>query len=191
MPILSPDGHSALVNTKGNSPKRIPPATHRLDESDRVFLAGCSPAVPASASSTNLGYQSLYVRSVSDPPAGPHVCRDCAREFILPIHSIVCFEAGWLTLIQSSWTRLRHRSRKWMSGHAAIALAMRTIEDSSEPNPINRSGNTFPPSHGKSPFSLDGYLSWMSRVGLSRVGLSRVGRPASVRQQARKHGRMK
>ena len=59
------------------------------------------------------------------------------------IHCIVCFEACWLTLIQSSWTRLRHRSRKWMSGHAAIALAMRTIEDSSEPNPDKPLGEHF------------------------------------------------
>jgi hypothetical protein len=90
--------------------------------------------------------------------------RDCARELTLPIHPIVCFEAGWFTLTQSSWTRLRHRSRKWMSGHAATALAMRTIEDSSEPHLQNRLGKLIPPSRGKSPFSLDCYLSWMSRI---------------------------
>ena len=80
-----------------------------------------------------------------------------------PIHPTVCFEAGWFTLTPSSWTRLRHRSRKWMSGHAATALAMRTIEDSSEPHLQNRLGKLIPPSQGKSPFSLDRYLSWMSR----------------------------
>src|SRR5205807_468638 len=32
----------------------FPPVTHRYDESGRVFLAGCSPAEPASASSTSL-----------------------------------------------------------------------------------------------------------------------------------------
>jgi hypothetical protein len=41
-------------------------------------------------------------------------------------------------------------------------LAMRTIEDSSEPHPANRLGKAIPPSQWKSPFSLDGYLSWMS-----------------------------
>jgi hypothetical protein len=41
-------------------------------------------------------------------------------------------------------------------------LAMRTIEDSSEPHLKNRLGKLIPPSQGKSPFSLDGYLSWMS-----------------------------
>ena len=51
------------------------------------------------------------VCSVSDSPAGPHVLRDCVRELTLPIHPIVCFEAGWFTLTQSSWTGL-HRSTK-------------------------------------------------------------------------------
>jgi hypothetical protein len=55
----------------------------------------------------------------------------------VPIHPIVCFEAGWFTLTQSSWTGLP-RSRKWMSGHAATALATRKIEDSSEPIPEKR-----------------------------------------------------
>jgi hypothetical protein len=49
-----------------------------------------------------------------------------------------------------------------MSSHAATALAMRTIEDSSEPKLVNRLGKSIPPSQGKSPFPLDGYLSWMS-----------------------------
>jgi hypothetical protein len=81
----------------------------------------------------------VWVCSVRGPPAGPYVFGDCARELTLPIHPIVCFEVGWFTLTQSSWTKL-HRSRKWMSGHAATALAMRTIEDSSEPHPANRLG---------------------------------------------------
>ena len=121
---LSPDGHSRLLNTKGNLASQIPLRTHRWDESDRVFLAGCSSAEPASASSIHSAYQNLYVRSVSDPPAGPCVCRDCAREFRLPIHPIVCFKAGRFTLTQSSWTVSRRCSRKWMSGRAAIALVL-------------------------------------------------------------------
>jgi hypothetical protein len=108
------------------------------------------------------GSRLVWVCAVSGPPAGPHVCRDCAREFALPIHPIVCFEVGWFTLTQSSRTKL-HRSRKWMSGHAATALVTRRIEDSFKPYPALRLGKAIPPSQGKSPFSLDGYLSWMSR----------------------------
>src|ERR1700755_2600335 len=33
---------------------------------------------------------------------------------------------------------------------------------SPEPNPARRLGKAIPPSQGKSPFSLDSYLSWMS-----------------------------
>ena len=87
---------------------------------------------------------------------------DCARELTLPIHPTVCFEAGWFTLTQTSWTRPRFRSRKWMSGHAATALAMLTIRDSSEHHLSNRLGKLIPPGRWKSPLSLDCYLSWMS-----------------------------
>ena len=127
----SPDGHSQLVNTKGNPPKRIPRVTHRSDESGRVSLAGCSPAEPASVFSTLSGYQS-HVQSVSDPPAGPRVFRGCARGLRLPIHLTVCFEAGRFTLTQSSWMASARRcSRKWMSGHAAKALVL--ISDRGQP----------------------------------------------------------
>ena len=34
--------------------REFPPVTHRYDESGRVFLAGCSPAEPTSASSTSI-----------------------------------------------------------------------------------------------------------------------------------------
>ena len=84
----------------------------------------------------------VRVCSVSGPPAGPHVFRDCARELTLPIHPIVCFEVGWFALTQSSWTKL-HRSRKWMSGHAANALVMRTIEDSSRTKSHKPLGETY------------------------------------------------
>jgi len=98
------DGLSQLVNTKGDLLSKIPLVTHRWDESGRVFLAGCSPAEPASASSIHLAYQGFYV---SDPPAGPCVVRDCARGLRLPIHTIVCFKVGRFTLTQSSWTTFR------------------------------------------------------------------------------------
>jgi hypothetical protein len=96
---LSPDGHSVWRNTKGNLASQIPQRTHRWDESDRVFLAGCSPAEPASASSIHSAYQNFYVRSVSDPSAGPCVVGDCVREFWFPIHlPSVSRPAGLLSL---------------------------------------------------------------------------------------------
>jgi hypothetical protein len=49
--------------------------------------------------------------------------------------------------------------------NSSTPLAIRTIEDSSELHPANRLGKAIPPSQGKPPFSLDGYLSWMSRKG--------------------------
>ncbi len=137
--------------------------THRSDESGRVSLAGCSPAEPASVSSTHSGYQSFYARSVSDPPAGPRVFRGCARGLRLSIHLTVCFEAGRFTLAQSSWTASARRcSRKWMSGHAAKALVL--ISDRGQPKirtPCSL-GEPTPPGQRESPFPLDHYLSWMS-----------------------------
>ena len=161
---LSPDGRSQLVNRKGNSPKRIPLVTHRSDESGRVSLAGCSPAEPASVSSTHPGYQS-YVRSVSDPPAGPRVFCGCARGLRLPIHLTVCFEAGRFTLTQSSWTASARRcSRKWMSGHAGKALVLISDRGQSKTRSLCSLGEPASPGQGESPFPLDHYLSWMSLV---------------------------
>ena len=54
---LSPNGYSRPANTKGNLHGGFPFVTHRLDESGRVFLAGCSPAEPVSACSTLSDYQ--------------------------------------------------------------------------------------------------------------------------------------
>jgi hypothetical protein len=164
---LSPDGHSRLLNTKGNLASQIPLGTHRWDESDRVFLAGCSPAEPASACSIHSAYQSFYVRSVSDPPAGPCVWDDCAREFRFPIHPFPCFKVGRFTITQSSWTAPEQRcSRKWMSGHAAIALVVLRDRGQFATLTISWLGEPIPPSQGKSPFSLDYYLSWMSSRGV-------------------------
>ena len=100
---LSPDGRSQLVNTKGNSPKRIPLVTHRLDESGRVSLAGCSPAEPASVSSTHSGTKVMFDLSAIHRPVLAYFV-DCARGLRLPIHPTVCFEVGRFTLTQSSWT---------------------------------------------------------------------------------------
>jgi hypothetical protein len=169
---LSPDGHSQRVNTKGNLLSKIPLVTHRWDESGRVFLAGCSPAEPASASSTRLAYQSFHVRSVSDPPAGPCVLSDCARGLRLPIHHTVCFKVGRFTLTQSSWTTFRRRSRKWMSGHAATALVLKSDRGQFRTLTIRSLGEPIPPSQGESPFPLDYYLSWMSLVLLTEVSRS-------------------
>ena len=159
---LSPDGHSQLVNAKGNPPKKIPLVTHRLDESGRVSLAGCSPAEPASVSSTHSGYQSSYVQSVSDPPAGPRVFCGCARGLRLPIHLTVCFEAGRFTLTQSSWTASARRcSRKWMSGHAGKAVVLISGRGQSKTRNLCSRGEPVSPGQRESPFPLDHYLSWM------------------------------
>jgi hypothetical protein len=160
---LSPDGHSLRFNTKGNLASQIPLRTHRWDESDRVFLAGCSPAEPASASSIHSAYQNFYVRSVSDPPAGPCVFGDCAREFRFPIHPTVCFKVSRFTLTQSSWTASTRRcSRKWMSGHAAIALVLFWDRGQFATLTYRPLGEPVPPSQGESPFPVDSYLSWTS-----------------------------
>jgi hypothetical protein len=160
---LSPDGHSVRRNTKGNLASQIPLRTHRWDESDRVLLAGCSPAEPASASSIHSAYQSFYVRSVSDPPAGPCVFGDCARESRLPIHPSVCFKVGRFTITQSSWTAPNQRcSRKWMSGHAAIALVLLRDRGQLATLTICPLGEPILPSQGESPFPVDFYLSWTS-----------------------------
>jgi hypothetical protein len=161
---LSPDGHSLLLNTKGNPASWIPLRTHRWDESDRVFLAGCSSAEPASAFSIHSAYQSFNVRSVSDPPADPCVFRACAQEFRLPIHPIVCFKVGRFTLTQSSWTVSRRCSRKWMSGRAATALVLLRDRGQFESLSTYSLGEPILPGQGESPFPLDFYLSWMSRI---------------------------
>jgi hypothetical protein len=142
--------------------------THRSDESGRVSLAGCSPAEPASVSSTHSGYQSSYVQSVGDPPAGPRVFRGCARGLRLPIHLTVCFEAGRFTLTQSSWTASARRcSRKWMSGHAGKALVLISGRGQLKTGTLRSLGEPAPPGQRESPFPLDHYLSWMSTKPLS------------------------
>jgi hypothetical protein len=49
---------------KGNLASQIPLRIHRWDESDRVFLAGCSPAEPGSASRSHSAWQSCYMFAV-------------------------------------------------------------------------------------------------------------------------------
>jgi hypothetical protein len=82
------------------------------------------------------------------------------------MHPSVCFQAGRFTLTQSSWTAVPACSRKWMSGHAALALVVEEDRRRFATTIRNRSplGEPFPPSAGKSPLSLDSYLSWMSPV---------------------------
>jgi hypothetical protein len=165
---LSPDGHSVWRNTKGNLASQIPLRTHRWDESDRVFLAGCSPAEPASASSIHSAYQS-FLCSICQRPTGRSLrFVDCAREFRFPIHPTVCFKVGRFTITQSSWTAPSQRcSRKWMSGHAAIALVLLRDRGQFATLTIRPLGEPIPPSQGESPFPLDFYLSWMSTKLLS------------------------
>ena len=116
------------------------------------------------------------LRSVSDPPAGPRVMRDCAREQKLPIHPIVCFEVGRFALTQSSRPMLTQRcSRKWMSGHAAYALVLLEDRGQFATLKLYPSGEHLPPSQGESPLPLDCYLSWMSRIGLSEFTTTTLG----------------
>jgi hypothetical protein len=140
-----------------NAPKcRLEMPSRNARNGFRVFLAGCSPAEPASASSIHSAYQSFYVRSVSGPPAGPCVFGDCVREFRFPIHPTVCFEVGRFTITQSSWTTPEQRcSRKWMSGHAAIALVLLRDRGQFATLTIRPPGEPIPPSQGESPFTLD------------------------------------
>ena len=125
---------------------------------DRYRIA---PSLPAS--SIHLAYQSFYVRSVNDPPAGPCVKQDCARELRLPIHPTVCFKVGRFTLTQSSWTAsTRGCSRKWMSGHAATPLVSLRDRGQFATLIYRPLGEPVPPSQGESPFPVDLCLSWMS-----------------------------
>ena len=114
---------------------------------------------------SHCGYE-LYFELVSDPPAVPRPKGDCAKEFLLPMLPPGCFEAGRLTLTQSSWTVSRHCSRKWMSGQAA-ALAAREIEHSSSSSTTTALRELIPLSAGGTPSPLDFYLSWMSLFLLS------------------------
>jgi len=93
-----------------------------------------------------------------DLTAVSRIVGDWAREFLLPMLPSVCFGTGRFPLTQSSWTVLDYRSRKWMSGPAG-ARASRT--DRRLQFTSFRTLREFL-SEGKSPFSLDWYLSWMS-----------------------------
>ena len=96
-----------------------------------------------------------------------------ARELTLPIHPTVCFEAGWFTLTQFSWTKL-HRSRKWMSGHAATALVTRRIEDSLNRIPQIAWGKPFRQVRGNLRFPLTvTYHGYPLVSGLPSVALRR------------------
>ena len=163
MPIYRPMVTPSWLTQKGNPPKRIPLVTHRSDESGRVSLAGCSPAEPASVSSTLSGYQSFYVQSVSDPPAGPRVFVAVHGGFGSQYTSPSVSRPAGLPLTQSSWTASARRcSRKWMSGHAAKALVL--LSDRGQPKTKNLCslGEPTPPGQRESPFPLDHYLSWMT-----------------------------
>src|SRR5438067_3046915 len=108
--------------------------------------------------SSHCGYE-IYCELVSDPPAVPRHKGDCAEELLLPMLPPGCFEAGRLTLTQSSWTA-RRCSRKWMSGQAE-ALVVRTIDDSSLIQPVTvPPRESTSPSERRTPSLLDFYLSW-------------------------------
>jgi hypothetical protein len=104
----------------------------------------------------NRGYEFEFA---GDPPAVSRLVGDWATELLLPMLPSVCFGTGRFTQTQSSWTGLRYCSRKWMSGPTGARVLKRDRR---------LQFNSFYPtlrellSEGKSPFSLDSYLSWMS-----------------------------
>ena len=152
-------------------PAPIPDPAKGKEESEQRSQCRLAVAVPS-------------VRSVSDPPAGPRSFRDCAREFRLPIHSIVCFEAGRFALTQSSWTTLTQRcSRKWMSGHAAYALVLTADRGQFTTQSFTRRENPSCQVVGNLCLSLDSYLSWMSR------NIRSPGCPVGPRNTAIRHWR--
>jgi hypothetical protein len=102
-------------------------------------------------------------RFASDGAAGPRRKGDCTGELPLPMCHGLCFEAGRLAPTQPSWTA-RSRSRKWMSGPADAWARLRTARRQSvapAPPPTALLGTLFR-RQGKSPFSLDIFLSWTS-----------------------------
>ena len=125
-------------------------------------------------------------------PVCHRVCGDCAQESRLPIHPSVCFKVGRFTITQSSWTAPRQRcSRKWMSGHAAIALVLLRDRGQFATLTICPLGEPILPSQGESPFPVDFYLSWMS-PGSSSPGSSPGSSPNDkngVRRQVYKQPR--
>ena len=72
-----------------------------------------------------------------------------------------CFETGRFTQTHSSWTVVRHRSRKWMSDQA-IALVLPARRRRFALNTTLRNS----PSAGRPPSPLDFYLSWMSPISV-------------------------
>jgi hypothetical protein len=103
-------------------------------------------------------------RCASDLPAGPRVFGDCARGLRPLMRPTVCFGVGRLTLTQTSWPAPPRRSRKWMSRYAALALTENKDrrQFGKTAQAMFALGESSSPSGGKSPFSLDFYLSWMS-----------------------------
>src|ERR1039457_5144030 len=91
---------------------------------------------------------------------------DCTTEALLPMCQLVCFEAGRFPQIQSSWTALCC-SRKWMSGPAdALAPFQRDRKRSIVALTVGfiiQALQILLGSAGRSVFSLDKYLSWMSQ----------------------------
>ncbi len=157
-----PGSHPSL-RSRNHNPRRQSWITRRPKSCGNLEIQPTAAGFP-NFHSSDYGYQTCF-RFVSDSPAGPRVLGDWARGLLLPMLLTVCFGVGRFTLTQSSWTALPRRSRKWMSGHAALALVA--------PSDRGQFGTamtttaireSFPLSAGESPFPLDIYLSWMSPV---------------------------
>jgi hypothetical protein len=148
----------------------------RIEYSWQVALQQSLLPLPRSTQPTRV----FYVRSVSDPPAGPCVSwtvhGNFGSQYTLPSVS----RSARFTITQSSWTAPSQRcSRKWMSGHAAIALVLLRDRGQFATLTIRPLGEPIPPSQGESPFPLDFYLSWMSTKLPPSYGSIRTATPSA------------
>ena len=74
----------------------------------------------------------------------------------------VCFETGRFSLTQSSWTVIRHCSRKWMSGQAAALAPLHDRWRLANLSVLSTLRELSLPSARRPPSPFDFYLSWMS-----------------------------
>jgi hypothetical protein len=168
---LSPDGHSVWRSTKGNLASQIPLTTHRWDESDRVFLAGCSPAEPASASSIHSAYQNFQCSSCQRSTGRSLRLKGLCTGISVPNTPYRLFQGRPVysnSIFVDSVSTLFPQMDVWPRCHCVgLAKGSRSVRSTT----IRRLGEPIPPSQGESPFPLDFYLSWMSppcRILLAR-----------------------
>jgi hypothetical protein len=171
----SPEDYDAetSVGALTQSPQTGEPNEHptlyrirRSQETHQLLLSAVSAPRPG-CSRGKLKSRGRECEFAGDPPAGSRFFGDCAKEFRLPMLPSVCFETGRFTQTQSSWTVLDDRSRKWMSG--PVGKRASRIDRRLQSFSLYQTSREFL-SEGKSPFSLDSYLSWMSLIVPEFIG---------------------